>query len=437
MSPSLMIAFTHLFTGDTIRTIIECDEILSVEARPNPAAFLLRGWALVRRGEFNNAERDLSRGIEAAKVSEGLAEALLGFAYRLRAICYEETAEWNLCLSDLKKALALYEADADADAVAELRDQHSRVERKQAGDFSAGESSDSDVRPESARPLRKQILDALVAGDLERALKLCESRIDDINVRFLRGLAKDFRGRRLWAKDDPAAEKDFDEAIADYADVIEEATSHFLSKAYVRRSQLQIALEQPKAALAGLDELAARRLLNAGDKSLHIYAGLSRGLAKLMLYEFNDAGAAFDKVLELDPKNLRALDGNGQIDLYTENRAAALAYFKSALENSAEKSDVAHFTFMVALTYYLDDKYEQAIAVLQPIEPMLGELQERERRLLHQKIKVFREFLSAGASEPEEEVEEEVEEEPEEKVRCRTLLLNICDLVTPPYQYAA
>ena len=50
---------------------------------------------------------------------------------------------------------------------------------------------------------------------------------------------------------------------------------------------------------------------------------------------------------------------------------------------------------MVALTCYLDDKYEQAIAALEKIEPILGELKERERRLLHEKIDVFRKFLPA------------------------------------------
>ena len=316
---------TGLFTN-TSKAI--CDAIL--EARPNIGARLFRGWAQVRRGEYgNNAEQDFTHVIDNMEVSEGQEALLGGFVYRLRARCYEGQAEWILCLEDLKKALSLYEADADvaadADALAELRDQQHRVKRKQAGEF-----DDSDVRPESAAPLsnRHEILDALVAGELEQALKLCEARIDDINVRFCRGLAKDFRGRRAWKNDNKeAAEKDFAEAIADYSDVIEDASSHFLSRAYVRRAMLLIALEQFEDTLAGLDELVERQLLNAEDKSLHISAGLNRGLANLRLLEYEEAGKAFVAVLELDPNNLRALDGNGQVDLYTQKRSDALEKF--------------------------------------------------------------------------------------------------------------
>ena len=434
---SLMIPITYLFTGDTTKTILECDEILSCDAHPNPGAFLIRGWAHAQRGEYENAEHDCSRFIHKVEVNEGLEAAALGVAYRLRATCYEHQGEWNLSLSDLKKALDFYEDDTDVDAddLAELRDQHSRVKRKQAG-----ESSHSDVPPESAAPLRRpqrhEVLNALVDGDLQRALELCEEQLDDINIRFLYGIAKDFRGRRYWADNKPAAEADFEDAISEYSDVIEDATSHFLSRAYVRRAQLQIALKQPKETLVGLDELDARQLLDAHEP-LNVHACLSRGIAALQLYEFNAAGDAFDHVLRLDPKNTRALDGNGQVDLYTENRPDALQRFKAALENSQERQEtpnIAHFMFMIALTYYLDEKYEQAIAELEAIEPILRELQDSERRQLHQKIDILREFLPARVPDSEEEFEEQrqlFESSAVKAVKCTALLVCVLYKLLP------
>ena len=432
---SLMVAFTHLLTGDTTQSILQCDEILSIEAGPNPVAFLIRGWAHMRRGEWENAEHDLSRVIDKMEVSEGL-EALLGFAYRLRATCYEHQAEWNLCLSDLKKAIDLHEADADVDKddLAELRDQlrdqQSRVEQQQAG-----EPNPSDVLPESAAPLRRpprhEILDALVDGDLERALELCEAQFDDDkNVQFLRGMAKDFRGRRAWSNDKSAAETDFADAIAEYSEVIEDETSHFLARAYVRRAQLQIALQEPEKALADLDALAKRQLLNE-DEPLNIHAGLSRGLAEMRCSRFDAAGDAFENVLHLDPKNVRARDGIGRVDLYTDHRSEALEHFKAALATSQERNenaDIAHFTFMIALVYHLDEKYEQASAELETIKPMLGKLQESEQRQLGQKIETFRKYLPDRVPDPEEATEEEV--------RCKALWVDIQDLV-PSYQDAA
>ena len=407
---SLMRPITFLLAGNTPKTIRECDEILSRDAHPDPGAVLMRGWAHIQRGDYEEAEQDCSRFIHTGEVSEGLKAPALSFAYRMRATCYEHQGEWNLALSDLKKALDFYEDDTDVDTddFTELREQQRRVERKKLG-----ESSQDDISSESAAPLsrppRHEVLKALVDGDLQRALELCEEQLDDINIRFLYGLAQDLRGRRSWADSNPAAESDFKDAISAYSDVIEDATSHFLSRAYVRRSHLQIALENPKEALEGLDELEARQLLDA-DEPLNIHAFLSRGIAALKLYEYDKAGAAFDYVLDLDKKNIRALDGNGQVDLYTEDRRNALKRFKAALEiaeKRQEKPNVAHFTFMIALTHYLDEEYDQAITTLKKIEPIMGELQDSQRRQLQQKIAVLEKFLPFGIPDSEKKFEEQ------------------------------
>ena len=442
---SVIIPMTYLFTGDTTNAILECDEILSVAAHPNLGAFLIRGWAHLLRGEYENAVHDFSRGIDKMEASDGL-EALLGVAYRLRAICYEHQAEWNLALSDLKAALYFYEAEADVDTddLAELRSQHSRVKQKKTG-----ESNPIDVPPESAAPLRRphrhEVLNAIGDGDLEKALDLCQGHLDDINIRFLRGLAKDFRGRRSWSENKPSAETDFEDAISEYSDVIKDTTSHFLTRAYVRRAQLQISLQQPEDALTGLDELNERHLLNE-DEPLNIHATVSRGIAELRLYQFNAAGAAFDDVLLLDPKNLLALDGNGQVDLYTENRADALQHFTTALaiaQDRQEKANIAHFMFMIALTYNLDEQYEQAIPALEAIQPLLGDLQDSERRQLHQKMDILRQFLPAPVPDSEEAFEAQREvfmDSTEKEVKCKALLLCILYEVyhrTRSHPYAA
>ena len=281
----------------------------------------------------------------------------------------------------------------------------------------ASESLQDDVSSESekslSRPSRHEVLEALVDGDLQRTIELCEERLDDINIRFLYGVAKDFRGRRAWANDNKSASAaDFEDAISEYSDVIEDATSHFLARAYVRRSQLQIALEQPEAAIKGLDELEAKQLLDA-DNPLKIYASLSRGVAELRrgVPDYNKAGAAFEHVLKFEPENTRALDGNGQIDLYTEDRPNALKCFKAALEiaeKRQEKSNVAHFTFMIALTHYLDEEYEQAISALKVIEPIIGELQDSQRQQLQPKIEALKNFLpDVSIPESEEAFEEQ------------------------------
>lgn len=427
---SLMTPMTYLFVGDTTNAILECDEILSVEALPNPGVFLIRGWAHAQRGEYENAAHDFSRFIDEVEGSDGVEAPMLRYAYRLRAACYEYQDEWNLSLSDLQSALRFYDednTDVNVDDVADLRNQHRRVVRKQAGESSwEGESPDAAV---SSVPQRHEVLNALVDGDLQRALELCELRLSDISTRFLRGLAKDFRGRRSWGDNRLRAESDFEDAISDYSDVIEDATSHFLSRAYVRRSQLLIALQRHQEAIAGLDELDTRRLLNAHDP-LNIRSLLDRGIAALRIYEYNAAGKAFDRVLDLDPENIRALDGNGQVDLYTENRQDALECFQRALETSQEKQEKVHFMVMIALTYYLDEKYDEAMAELKAIEPLLLEIQDSEIRELQQKVDILRQFLpdSDGVPDSEEEFEEQrqlFKSSAEKEEKCTAYLLCI------------
>ena len=279
----------------------------------------------------------------------------------------------------------------------------------------ASESLQDDVLSESeeslSRPSRHEVLEALVDGDLQRALNLCET-LNDVNSRFLYGFAKDLRGRRAWEDNKSAAEADFKDAISAYSDVIEDKnkTSHFLARAYVRRSQLQIALEHRKEALEGLKELEARQLLDA-DEPLNIYAFLSRGIAALKLRRYEEAGDAFKAVLDLDDNNIRALDGKGLVDLYNEDRPNALKHFKAALqiaENIQEKTNVAHFTFMIALTHYLDEEYEQGITALKAIEPIIGELQDSQRQQLQPKIEALKNFLpDVSIPESEEAFEEQ------------------------------
>ena len=254
----------------------------------------------------------------------------------------------------------------------------------------------SELEEPLSKPSRHEVLKALVDGDLQRALELCEAELADIiNIRFLSGLAQDLRGRRAWTENQAAAEADFKDAISAYSDVIEDTTSHFLSRAYVRRSQLHLALGYPEAALKGLDELDELHLLGA-DEPLKIYSYLSRGIAELKRENYERAGRAFEAVLSLDPQNIRALDGDGQAYLYTEHWQKALERFQVGLEIVQKKKvteKIAHFMFKIALTNYLDDKYDQAIEELQALEPILRELQDSERRQLHQKIDILREFL--------------------------------------------
>ena len=123
--------------------------------------------------------------------------------------------------------------------------------------------------------------------------------------------------------------------------------------------------------------------------------------------------------------------------MYTENRPDALQRFKAALENSQERQEtpnIAHFMFMIALTYYLDEKYEQAIAELEAIEPILRELQDSERRQLHQKIDILREFLPARVPDSEEEFEEQrqlFESSAVKAVKCTALLVCVLYKLLP------
>ena len=417
---------TRLFAvGDTTEVLRECNEILKVQEPLNPGTYLIRGLAHSLQENENadqNAVSDFSRFIE---LTEGNP---LGFQYRARA--YEKIGQFDDALNDLNQAIDYYskENQQENDLLVELIERRTVVEFKQA----SAHSDTTDTETLKPEDMLAEAFEDLAEGNIEQAIatseNLCQQNNRNINAVFLRAIGKDLRGRQFAKNNDTVnAETDFQNAIDDYSEVIDDTTSEFINMAYARRPLLCISIKRYQDAIGDLSEAIKR-----DPNDLQMY--LHRGIAAMRCYRYNEALLDFDHVLGNDSKNVQALELKGEVALKLFAYDTALRCFQTAQEHCHEKITTIRIMLLQALAFYLLKNYTEALQLMQEIKRQIDPLEDNESRDLKNKFELLQEnlpFFPEFPSEAEEiaRAQETFDSQAPEKERCDAGLLFLLGII--------
>lgn len=433
-------ALIALLRGDFADAIRECYVGISdasISERLRDTLVLLKGCAHAMQSDLENAEEDFSTWIRHNESDSSLG-------YNFRADIYERVGEWENALADLNQAILRTASDSPEAAAflfrratvwAELGERDASIRDYQTvvdvnpehptavihlillkqGSAAALETAallrekerDISIRVSEPEPTLDTALDRLVASDLEGALEICEwlseNRPDEINTVFVRGLAKDFRGRRFSEAGNTAeAENDYQAAIHDYSNLLDNHSedSHFTTLAADRRGQLRLAIGS-QAAIAGAIEDFSHVITQDPANPL-VY--LHRGQSYLARYDFEEANQDFNRVFNCNPDNTLmslAYELNGTIALLNARHADAVQLFKKA-RNYAEGSPTEmHPMLFQAAGEYLQAHYETASALLIEIESRVSTLQGRARYEFERKLRLLQTELRPKIEAPE------------------------------------
>ena len=459
-------ALVALLGGSFRDAVRECKLVIS-DANTSPelraALVFIKGCAHAMQGEFEDSEHDFSGWITRDESDSSLG-------YKFRADTYEHLGDWENALADLNQAILrtqasslealelhfhraaiwseLGELDAaiqDYETVVGLNPQHPTAVLHllllKQGSGSAleiaallrekeREMSGPVSEPE---PTLETALDRLVAADLEGALEMCEwlseNRPEEVNTVFVKGLAKDLRGRRFSeAGDAAAAENDYRAAIRDYSVLLDNhSDSHFTTLTADRRGQLRLAIgsqESLAGAIADFSHVIDRDAQN-------VLAYIHRGQSYLARYDYEEANADFNRVFDFNPENSLAslaYELNGTVALLNSRHADAVGLFEVARDYCEDPATEIHLKLFQAAGEYLQTHYEAALALLREIEGGMSVLQGQERYAFEQKLALLQTHLRP---------EMEASKVPEEgflvrvKAECDTRLKHLYDLFSP------
>ena len=253
----------------------------------------------------------------------------------------------------------------------------------------------------SAAATLDTVLNRLIDQDIDGALHDCTVLLkedpEDFNAVFLRGLATDFKAKRLDRSQTAGALKFYEAAIQDYTTLINQyPTSHFLEIAYERRGKLRLALAPEQAPLskyrAFTEAINDFNVVIEADPA-NIDAYLHRGQARMAATLHDEAAEDFDRVIALDTTNVSAYELRGRVHLIEHKYGGALSCFQKAYRMNNEKTTRIVLQLQMAVTEYMLEEYTAALERSKAIEPETHGLKDEELHQIQPKLDLLEHFL--------------------------------------------
>ena len=254
-------------------------------------------------------------------------------------------------------------------------------------------------------PTLKTALEKLVEGNIEAALNVChwisDYRPEEGNTVFVLALAHDFRGRRFGKLGHyGAAEKAYEIAIHHFTRFLDQhPDSHFSTLAADRRGQLRLALGFPDAIAGAIKDFS--QVID--QEPTNTLAYLNRGQAYFQRYDFDAAISDLDRSISLDEKQSAPYELKGEIALlHSEEEAGhrlAVHQFRKARAYCENLPTEMRLQLFEAAAEYLDERYDEAKALLREIETHMEKLRGWDWHEFRQKVDILQSRLEMNALE--------------------------------------
>ena len=320
----------------------------------------------------------------------------LVFLYSSLVDCQEDFGDLESALASLNAAIEIVKLD---DAALWFR--RASLHRKR-GEFEAAVSDYAraiqlDPKNVSA-DFERELLALVMPADKAGTPDIGESD-NSFELLFARALTQDLRGRRRFKDGNRhAAAIAFMAAIADYTRLMDHSPFPYSLKVLLRdrRGQLLLSVDAPGKALTDFSAL-----LKIDSKRADYY--LHRAQAKLDLKFYDDALNDLSKAIDLAPRN-------SKIYLVSHERSAYISLIyghnQDAISHLRKAGETPQLKLQLALAYYLNKDYVEAISELNRVEAAVDTLDATARAGLLRKLKLVKTRLPTLKEETQADIEQ-------------------------------